>query len=110
MISPSTMSRALVIVAVASVGVSSTALACAGYRPSLSMNGHLFEPGVASDYVGLTVEAAGEKAAEDGRLFRVVEKDGEPLMVTKDYRVGRVNATVEKGVVVSVYFEGQADS
>ena len=62
----------------------------------------------AQEYVGLTEAAAAALAEERGVLFRVVERDGEMLPVTRDYRPGRINAVVEDGVVVSYTVEGQA--
>lgn len=59
------------------------------------------------DYVGMTVQQATEKAATDGVPFRVVMEDGESLAVTMDYRPGRINATVQSGIVVSYDIEGE---
>ncbi len=56
---------------------------------------------VAPDYVGLTEDEARERAAEQGRRFRVVHRDGEDFIVTADYVVKRVNAVVRDGVVVT---------
>lgn len=55
----------------------------------------------AEDYVGMTVEAAQELAEENGVPFRVIERDGEPLPATMDWRPGRINASVENNIVVS---------
>lgn len=57
-------------------------------------------------YVGLTVSAAEAVAMQNEVPFRVVERDGEPLMVTKDYRPGRINAVVTDGVVTAYTVEG----
>lgn len=59
------------------------------------------------DYVGLTVAEAEVLAAENDVPFRVVERDGERLMVTEDWRPGRINAVVEGDVVVSYTVEGE---
>ena len=56
-------------------------------------------------YGGLTVEQAQNLATERGVLFRVVEQDGEPLMVTMDYVTGRVNAEIENDIVVGYTIE-----
>jgi hypothetical protein len=58
---------------------------------------------------GLSEEEAVQVAADNNVLFRVVERDGEPLAMTMDYRPGRINATVEAGVVTEYTIEG-ADS
>jgi hypothetical protein len=59
-----------------------------------------------ADYVGLTEAEAAVLAEENGVPFRVVERDGEMLPTTKDYRPGRINAVVVDGVVVSYTVEG----
>ena len=43
-----------------------------------------------------------DTAAEFGGEMRVVERDGEPLMVTEDYRTDRINVVVADGVVVAI--------
>ncbi|MFZ8967612.1 MAG: hypothetical protein ACO20G_01085 [Ilumatobacteraceae bacterium] len=43
-----------------------------------------------------------DTAAEFGMVMRVVERDGEPLMVTEDYRTDRINVVVADGVVVAI--------
>lgn len=60
---------------------------------------------VNTDYVEMTVAEAEEKAQADGVMFRVVEEDGKPLPTTKDLRPGRINATVEDGVVTGYTVE-----
>lgn len=57
-------------------------------------------------YIGLSEAEAEALATQNGVPFRVVELDGEALMVTEDYRPGRINAVVEGGVVVSYTVEG----
>jgi DNA polymerase II large subunit len=59
-----------------------------------------------SDYVGMSVADAQAKAEAEDTLFRVVMEDGESLPTTKDYRPGRINATVESGVVTEYSVEG----
>ena len=62
-----------------------------------------------SDYIGLSVEEAERLAEEREELFRVVEIDGEPQMVTEDYRPGRINAVTADGVVTRYEVEGAVD-
>lgn len=57
-------------------------------------------------YVGMSEEEAQLRADENDVMFRVVERDGEPLPMTMDYRPGRINATVENGLIVDYYVEG----
>ncbi len=59
------------------------------------------------DYVGLTVAEAEARAAAQGVMFRVVERDGAMLPTTRDFRPGRINAVVVDDVVVSYTVEGQ---
>lgn len=61
------------------------------------------------DYTGLSEAAAEGLAVENGVPFRVVERDGEMLPTTRDYRPGRINATVEAGVVTSYVVEGELE-
>ncbi len=59
-----------------------------------------------TDYIGMTIFDAEAWAAANAEMFRVVEIDGEPQPTTRDYRPGRINATVENDVVVSYTVEG----
>lgn len=58
------------------------------------------------DYVGLSEVEAEALATANNVPFRVVERDGEALMVTEDYRPGRINAVVVAGVVTAYTVEG----
>jgi membrane-bound inhibitor of C-type lysozyme len=58
------------------------------------------------DFVGMSEAEAEAQAAEKGVMFRVVERDGEMLPTSRDYREGRINAVVETGVVTSYTIEG----
>lgn len=60
-------------------------------------------------FEGLTVEMAESMAAEKEVPFRIIMQGGEPLPATMDYRPGRINATVENGIVVGVVIEGMED-
>ncbi len=51
-------------------------------------------------YIGLTVDEAGALADEEGRPWRIVEEDGEPLPATMDLVENRVNLVVQDGIVV----------
>lgn len=62
------------------------------------------------DYVWLSESEAEELATENGVSFRVVERDGHFLPATKDYRQGRINATVDNGVVTSYRVEGKLET
>jgi hypothetical protein len=64
----------------------------------------------AAALIGMTTTEAEAYATENDLLFRIVEIDGEPQPVTKDYRPGRINASVEDGVVVSYTVEGEGMS
>lgn len=60
---------------------------------------------VGGAYLGLTEEEAIAQAEVDGRDFRVGERDGEPFMLTEDYVLGRVTATITDGVITEVVVE-----
>lgn len=64
------------------------------------------EPGQAAtppDVVGLPEGEATGLLEEAGFAVRVAERDGEPFMLTRDYRGDRVNLVVSGGVVTSVW-------
>jgi hypothetical protein len=63
-------------------------------------------PAASGDYIGLAEAEATALAEANGVPFRVVERDGMMLPTTRDYRPGRINATVAEGVVVSYTTEG----
>lgn len=67
------------------------------------------EAAQALELIGLTEEEAVGVAADNDISFRVVERDGESLPVTMDYRPGRINAVVEGDAVIEYSVEG-ADS
>lgn len=61
------------------------------------------------EYIGLNESDAKKLAEKNGVLFRVIERDRKPLPATMDFRIGRVNAIVENGVVVSYTIEGSQE-
>jgi hypothetical protein len=63
------------------------------------------EMDVEQDYVGMTTKEAQLYAAAKDVLFRVVEIDGEPQIITMDYREGRINAATQSNIVVSYTVE-----
>lgn len=56
-----------------------------------------------SGLIGLTEAEAMQVAEGAGLVSRVVSRDGEQFPITKDYRLSRVNLTVNDGVVTAVY-------
>lgn len=58
------------------------------------------------DLVGLTVDAANDKAAESGLTIRPTKVDGNACVGTCDYVTTRVNVYVEKGIVTQVTGRG----
>lgn len=63
-----------------------------------------------SDYIGLSEADAAALAAQNDVPFRVVERDGEMLPTTRDYRPGRINAVVVDGIVTAYTVEGSEDA
>lgn len=61
----------------------------------------------AAALINMTTTEATAYAEANNILFRIVEIDGEPQPTTKDYRPGRINASVENDVVVSYTVEGE---
>jgi heat shock protein HslJ len=59
----------------------------------------------AIDYTGMTVDEAEQVAEENGVMFRIGKLDGEDMMLTQDYRPGRITAEVEDDIVVSYTVE-----
>ena len=53
-------------------------------------------------YVGLSEEAAKARAAARRLEVRIIERDGEMLPMTMDYRQDRLNFAIENGRVKSV--------
>lgn len=68
-------------------------------------------PGISLEevYIGMAEQEALDKAARDGGIARVVERDGQPLPTTMDFREGRLNLAVRDGKVIRVDVEGRAN-
>lgn len=60
----------------------------------------------ALNLTGYTEASAARMAAEADVPFRPVVRDGEMMMVTEDYRPGRINATINNDIVMSYTIEG----
>lgn len=60
---------------------------------------------VANAYLGLTEAEAEQQAEVDGRQYRVGARDGEQMMLTEDYVVGRITVTITDGVVTAATVE-----
>lgn len=80
------------------------------YPEQCSVNGRTFvnmaQISNGSEYVGLSEQAALDKATSNNVPARVVERDDESLPVTMDYVVGRHNLHVRDGHVYKVQVEG----
>ncbi len=61
------------------------------------------------DYIGLTESEAMTLASEKNESFRIIMRDGEPQPATMDYRPGRINASLENGMIVDYTIEGSED-
>jgi hypothetical protein len=53
--------------------------------------------------IGLTEDEAVQAAEAAGLVSRVVSRDGTQFPITKDYRLSRLNLTVNDGLVTAVY-------
>jgi hypothetical protein len=56
-----------------------------------------------SDYVGLPLEEAKNRAQNNGYTTRIVEMDGKGFMVTEDLKNNRLNFRVRGNVITDVY-------
>ncbi len=83
------------------------------YPEQCSINGKTFVNDAQvtnnDDYIGLTEQEALDKAQQEGVAARVIERDGQPLPATMDYRIGRHNFSVKDGKVYEVYIEGEGE-
>jgi len=53
-------------------------------------------------YVGLTLDQAKKTLETTGMRWRIVEEDGIPKPVTRDYNPARLNFVMEKGIITKV--------
>ena len=58
-------------------------------------------------YIGLSEQAALNKAKSHDKSARVIKRNGEPLPVTMDYSPGRINLIINNNVVEKVIIEGE---
>lgn len=52
--------------------------------------------------IGKTVEEARQELEPKGNTVRVVSKDGQPMMVTMDYRENRLNVEIVDNKIVKI--------
>lgn len=51
-------------------------------------------------YVGMTESNATQEVQKQGRVFRIVERDGKSFPVTEDYNKERLNFSIKDGKVI----------
>lgn len=56
---------------------------------------------VCKDIIGMQRYEAEQLAIDNGYIFRVVNIDGKPLIITHDYRINRINVHLLNGKVIS---------
>lgn len=56
-------------------------------------------------YIWLSVSGALALAEKNQVIFRIVELDGESLPATMDLMPGRINASIQSGIVISAFSE-----
>jgi hypothetical protein len=56
-----------------------------------------------SDWVGLSIKEAIEKAENDGFNYRIVEENGQSKMVTMDLKANRINFRLSDNRVIGAY-------
>jgi hypothetical protein len=57
-----------------------------------------------SGWIGKTVEEAMQYSQRTGFTSRIIQVDGEPMILTCDYNQSRVGLVVQDGIVQSVSF------
>lgn len=68
-------------------------------------NNDLITSDLDDEYIGLTREEAQKLAQSHNTTIRAISIDGEPQILTADYRKGRINATVKNEVVTDISIE-----
>ncbi len=56
-----------------------------------------------SQWIGLTLAEASERAKSIGYVHRIVEENGNSLMVTADVKSNRVNLRLKDNIVIGLY-------
>jgi hypothetical protein len=56
-----------------------------------------------SEWVGMTLENAKNKAEHQGYTVRVTEINGNPLMVTHDLKSNRINFRISNNLITDAY-------
>ena len=56
-----------------------------------------------SEWIGLTIKEAIERAESWGFNYRIVEENGKPLMVNMDLKLNRINFRLRDDKVTGVY-------
>lgn len=75
------------------------------YVNNSTTSGNKTDTGDTTGYVGLSEKDALKKAASEKKAARVVVRNGEELPVTMDSSPGRLNLTVNNGIVEKVEVE-----
>ena len=63
----------------------------------------MLKPITESEWKGLTLQQANERASSIGYITRVVEIDGRSLMVDADAKSNRLNLRISNNMVTAVY-------
>lgn len=71
--------------------------------PDVEEYGEPFDPNVT---VGKPVAEAVEFFKERGYTLRMTKVDGQPAICTRDYRIDRINVSVENGIVTELTGRG----
>jgi len=66
----------------------------------------IYSLGSEVSYTGLSLEQGQMLAVKNGTTLRAVDIDGQPQITTKDYRHGRLNATIIDWVISEYFIEG----
>jgi hypothetical protein len=55
--------------------------------------------------IGETEKSGREICEKESLLFRVVREDSERYMITMDFRIDRINAELDNGIITVCYLE-----
>jgi len=55
------------------------------------------------DLIGQTLKAASDFVADFGYILRVIQKNGSPCVLTRDYRLDRINVAIENDEITKVF-------
>lgn len=62
----------------------------------------MIDPQYIDDLIGKDLKTVQEQLEKDSIRYRIARVDGQPQVLTRDYRTDRLNLTVEQGIVTEI--------